>query len=222
MQVRRLECRHVLYRFFFFFFLLTLRCGLVCPLNLYAFTPKVWPLLKNKIEKAKKLSLASYCQQSYSSYNKLPVHVSRFFAFRLYPKQTPTQLNLLHCNKFFSFIYCCKNFSHENHSLATKKSINNKVYMYFCMQVNTKPTYISHKTHIDMPCVCMYICIKHTVGYIKCNKISTAKQHSGDGMPCVFVHLCYLCVYYIYIFEFQVIIYIPNHVTHNKTFFLEG
>eukprot|EP01023_Acetabularia_acetabulum_P046772 TRINITY_DN4859_c0_g1_i2.p1 TRINITY_DN4859_c0_g1~~TRINITY_DN4859_c0_g1_i2.p1 ORF type:complete len:291 (-),score=24.02 TRINITY_DN4859_c0_g1_i2:60-932(-) len=25
---------------------LTLRCGLVCPLNLYAFTPKVWPLLK--------------------------------------------------------------------------------------------------------------------------------------------------------------------------------
>eukprot|EP01023_Acetabularia_acetabulum_P064269 TRINITY_DN8261_c0_g1_i5.p1 TRINITY_DN8261_c0_g1~~TRINITY_DN8261_c0_g1_i5.p1 ORF type:complete len:122 (-),score=6.90 TRINITY_DN8261_c0_g1_i5:63-428(-) len=28
-----------------FFFSLTLRCGLVCPLNLYAFTPKVWPLL---------------------------------------------------------------------------------------------------------------------------------------------------------------------------------
>eukprot|EP01023_Acetabularia_acetabulum_P045318 TRINITY_DN4590_c0_g1_i8.p2 TRINITY_DN4590_c0_g1~~TRINITY_DN4590_c0_g1_i8.p2 ORF type:complete len:217 (+),score=-8.40 TRINITY_DN4590_c0_g1_i8:752-1402(+) len=28
------------------FFSLTLRCGLVCPLNLYAFTPKVWPLLK--------------------------------------------------------------------------------------------------------------------------------------------------------------------------------
>eukprot|EP01023_Acetabularia_acetabulum_P028260 TRINITY_DN2671_c0_g1_i4.p1 TRINITY_DN2671_c0_g1~~TRINITY_DN2671_c0_g1_i4.p1 ORF type:complete len:224 (+),score=-7.34 TRINITY_DN2671_c0_g1_i4:362-1033(+) len=27
-------------------FSLTLRCGLVCPLNLYAFTPKVWPLLK--------------------------------------------------------------------------------------------------------------------------------------------------------------------------------
>eukprot|EP01023_Acetabularia_acetabulum_P023889 TRINITY_DN2321_c0_g1_i1.p1 TRINITY_DN2321_c0_g1~~TRINITY_DN2321_c0_g1_i1.p1 ORF type:complete len:284 (+),score=15.18 TRINITY_DN2321_c0_g1_i1:185-1036(+) len=27
------------------FFSLTLRCGLVCPLNLYAFTPKVWPLL---------------------------------------------------------------------------------------------------------------------------------------------------------------------------------
>eukprot|EP01023_Acetabularia_acetabulum_P064698 TRINITY_DN842_c0_g1_i1.p4 TRINITY_DN842_c0_g1~~TRINITY_DN842_c0_g1_i1.p4 ORF type:complete len:129 (-),score=2.26 TRINITY_DN842_c0_g1_i1:16-402(-) len=27
-------------------FSLTLRCGLVCPLNLYAFTPKVWPLLR--------------------------------------------------------------------------------------------------------------------------------------------------------------------------------
>eukprot|EP01023_Acetabularia_acetabulum_P007213 TRINITY_DN13072_c0_g1_i4.p3 TRINITY_DN13072_c0_g1~~TRINITY_DN13072_c0_g1_i4.p3 ORF type:complete len:106 (+),score=2.97 TRINITY_DN13072_c0_g1_i4:170-487(+) len=27
-----------------------LRCGLVCPLNLYAFTPKVWPLLTYQFE----------------------------------------------------------------------------------------------------------------------------------------------------------------------------
>eukprot|EP01023_Acetabularia_acetabulum_P026958 TRINITY_DN2551_c0_g1_i1.p1 TRINITY_DN2551_c0_g1~~TRINITY_DN2551_c0_g1_i1.p1 ORF type:complete len:225 (-),score=-8.20 TRINITY_DN2551_c0_g1_i1:176-850(-) len=42
------------------FFSLTLRCGLVCPLNLYAFTPKVWPLLNSDHEILLK-QLKSHC-----------------------------------------------------------------------------------------------------------------------------------------------------------------
>eukprot|EP01023_Acetabularia_acetabulum_P038775 TRINITY_DN3713_c1_g1_i15.p1 TRINITY_DN3713_c1_g1~~TRINITY_DN3713_c1_g1_i15.p1 ORF type:complete len:222 (+),score=-23.89 TRINITY_DN3713_c1_g1_i15:3-668(+) len=40
-----LSPKKYLYKHDIRWFSLTLRCGLVCPLNLYAFTPKVWPLL---------------------------------------------------------------------------------------------------------------------------------------------------------------------------------
>eukprot|EP01023_Acetabularia_acetabulum_P005278 TRINITY_DN12156_c0_g1_i2.p1 TRINITY_DN12156_c0_g1~~TRINITY_DN12156_c0_g1_i2.p1 ORF type:complete len:253 (+),score=-23.05 TRINITY_DN12156_c0_g1_i2:263-1021(+) len=43
---------------------LTLRCGLVCPLNLYAFTPKVWPLLNNPIRKMPVIQKRIYVQHS--------------------------------------------------------------------------------------------------------------------------------------------------------------